>query len=88
MSTMLIATTEQRPKLDDFDDHIFIIQKVLTYDHVESQLSMEQVSFVLGPNSVISFQENSEDDIFKEIGFAVKECDQCSYERGIDTGSG
>jgi magnesium transporter len=64
-----IATTEQRPKLDDFDDHIFIIQKVLTYDHVESQLRMEQVSFVLGPNSVISFQENSEDDIF----YAVKE---------------
>lgn len=71
-----IATTEQRPKLDDFEDHIFIIQKVLTYDHVKSQLRMEQVSLVLGPNSVISFQENSEEDMF------------CTVRERIEKGKG
>ena len=38
-----IATTEQRPKLDDFDDHIFIIQKVMkvnSFNYLGNRLNL------------------------------------------------
>ncbi|MFH1481832.1 MAG: magnesium/cobalt transporter CorA [Pseudomonadota bacterium] len=58
-----ILHTDQRPKMDDYDDYLFIVTKMLYYDGDENGLLSEQVSIVLGPNYVISFQE-SEKDIF------------------------
>jgi magnesium transporter len=53
-----ILNTEQRPKMDDFEDYLFIVAKMLCYDTDEHQIIFEQVSFVLGKNYVISFQES------------------------------
>ncbi|MFZ1807829.1 MAG: magnesium/cobalt transporter CorA [Cyclobacteriaceae bacterium] len=51
----LIDTT-QRPKVDDYDDYIFFsVKSILKND--EQQLKIEQLSFVLGKNYVLSFQE-------------------------------
>ncbi len=51
----LIDTT-QRPKVDDYDDYIFFSVKSILKDESQ-QLKIEQLSFVLGKNYVISFQE-------------------------------
>ncbi len=58
-----IMSTEQRPKIEEFDNHLFIILKMLSYDKKEDELKAEQVSLILGSNFVISFQE-SEGDVF------------------------
>jgi magnesium transporter len=61
-----IVHTEQRPKLDDHEDYLFIILKMLFFDEEEDQLRFEQFSVVLGPNFVISFQELF-GDVFKHV---------------------
>ena len=61
-----ILHTEQRPKMDDFDDYIFMTTKMLTYDKADDQVNVEQFSLVLGTHYVISFQEKI-GDVFDPI---------------------
>jgi magnesium transporter len=60
-----IANTDQRPKLDDYESHFFLVMKVLSLTE-RQDLLVEQVSFVLGRNFVLSFQENGT-DVFKPV---------------------
>lgn len=61
-----ILNTEQRPKIEDFEEYIFIVLKMFYYDEKENEIDTQQVSLILGPNFVISFQE-SERDIFNQV---------------------
>ena len=61
-----ILNTEQRPKMEDFDDYLFISLKMLTYTEQEKLLQIEHVSIILGRNHVLSFQEG-EGDVFEPI---------------------
>jgi len=72
--------TDQRPKIEDYDDYIFIVLKMLYYEEKEdgpgveedgddlgdSSLDMDQVSIILGPNFIISFKEK-EVDVFNPL---------------------
>lgn len=60
-----IVNTTQRPKIDEYEDYIFVVLKMLYYDEDE-RIVNEQVSLVLGKNYVLSFQE-SEGDVFDSI---------------------
>jgi len=66
-----ILNTDQRPKLEDYENYIYIVLKMLSYDDKEEVISSEQVSLILGENYVISFQE-SEGDIFDPIRERIK----------------
>jgi magnesium transporter len=60
-----IAIGGQRPKIDDYEDHLFIVVKMLEYDDEKKEIKSEQVSFVFGENYVLSFQEEGlEGDVF------------------------
>ncbi|KPK85704.1 MAG: magnesium transporter [Phycisphaerae bacterium SM23_33] len=61
-----IVNTTQRPKTEDFDEYIYLVLKMLSYDESSAGILAEQVSVVLGPNFVISFQER-EGDVFESI---------------------
>ena len=61
-----ILNTTQRPKLQDLEDYICLIFKMITYNETENHLHIEQVTLILGPNFVISFQE-MEGDVFDEV---------------------
>jgi magnesium transporter len=61
-----ILNTEQRPKIEDFDDYIFIVLKMLYCDEGDDEIQAEQVSIILGSNFVLSFQER-EGDIFNPL---------------------
>jgi magnesium transporter len=52
-----ILSTRQRPKAEDFEKYFFIVLKMLHYNDGQQTVESEQVSIVLGPNFVISFQE-------------------------------
>tara|TARA_R110002012_G_scaffold242788_1_gene417232 strand:- start:58090 stop:59157 length:1068 start_codon:yes stop_codon:yes gene_type:complete len=60
-----IVNTSQRPKIDEYEDYIFVSLKMLYYD-VDENITIEQVSFVLGENYVLTFQE-SEGDVFDTV---------------------
>ncbi|MFH1848005.1 MAG: magnesium/cobalt transporter CorA, partial [Candidatus Omnitrophota bacterium] len=61
-----IVNTSQRPRFEESDNYIFIVLKMLYFDDKENETMAEQVSLVLGPNYVISFQEK-EGDVFDPI---------------------
>jgi len=61
-----IMNPRQRPKVERFDDYIFIVLKMLSYEDEEENVSEEQVSLILGKNYVFSFQEK-EGDIFNPV---------------------
>lgn len=56
----------QRPKLDEREDFIFIVLKMITLKENTDEIEYEQVSFILGSNFLITFQEKPK-DIFKLI---------------------
>jgi magnesium transporter len=62
-----ILNTDQRPKMEDFCEYIYIVLKTFT-NHADenNETTSEQISIILGPTFVISFQEK-ETDIFKPI---------------------
>lgn len=61
-----IMNTEQRPKIEDFEKYLFIVLKMLYTNNKNGEIQSEQVSLVVGPNYVISFQEK-EGDVFDPI---------------------
>lgn len=61
-----ILHTEQRPKIEDFEKYLFIVLRMLSYNSETQAVESEQLSIVLGPNYVISFQERV-GDIFDPI---------------------
>jgi magnesium transporter len=66
-----IVHTGQRPKLEDLEDYLFFVLKMLTYDEEKNTLVAEQVSLILGPHFVISFQE-TDSDVFKPVKERIK----------------
>ncbi len=60
-----IANTDQRPKLDDYENRLFLVMKMLSVTD-RQEIVVEQVSLVLGPNFVLSFQENGA-DVFTSV---------------------
>ena len=60
-----VTNTDQRPKLDDYEAYIFLVMKMLSLTN-RKDIAVEQVSFVLGKNYVISFQENGT-DVFQPV---------------------
>lgn len=56
-----ILNTEQRPKLEDYGNYLYIVVKMLEVDPKTQALGIEQLSLVLGPNYIISFQERPGD---------------------------
>ncbi len=57
-----ILNTEQRPKLDDYGDYLFIVLKMLHLEKEQGEIVTEQISLILGNNYVISLQENDHDN--------------------------
>lgn len=62
-----ILNTDQRPKMEDFGDYLYIVLKTLSLSggRVED-VESEQVSLILGTNFVLSFQEK-EGPLFEGI---------------------
>lgn len=62
-----ILNTEQRPKIEVFDEYIVILLKMHTYNETSQAVDIEQVSFVIGKGFVITFQEEKEGDVFDPV---------------------
>jgi magnesium transporter len=61
-----ILNTDQRPKMEDYGEYLYIVLRTLNYNDKNKEIITEQISLVLGPNFVFSFQER-EGNVFDPI---------------------
>ncbi|MCL5037856.1 MAG: magnesium/cobalt transporter CorA [Chloroflexi bacterium] len=61
-----ILTTDQRPKMEDFGDYIYMVLRMLYYNKKTFRITSEQISIILKKDIVISFQER-EGDLFDPV---------------------
>src|SRR5690554_413147 len=59
-----IVSTYQRPKIDEYEEYLFIVFKMLHYD--DEKLTNEHISMVVGKDYVLTFQE-AEGDVFGDL---------------------
>jgi magnesium transporter len=61
-----VLHTDQRPKMEDYGDYIFVVLKMLYPGENRDEIEAEQVSLIFGSNFVISLQER-EGDVFNPV---------------------
>jgi len=62
-----ILSVVQRPKVEDYGDYLYVVLKMLNYDEKTGSIAPEQVSIIIGPNYLLSFQEGIVGDVFHPI---------------------
>ncbi len=60
-----IVDTAQRPKMDEYDEYLFIVFKMLYYND-NAEMVYEHVSMVVGQDYVLTFQE-ADGDVFDSL---------------------
>jgi magnesium transporter len=61
-----VLNTHHRPKAEEFDNYTFITLKMLGVAKDKKAITSEQISFILGENWLISFQERP-GDVFDSV---------------------
>ena len=61
-----IVNTVQRPKIEDYGDYLFIVLRMLRPSE-EGDFSSEQLSVILGPDYLFTFQEGLNGDSFDSV---------------------
>lgn len=61
-----IVDTGQRPKMDEYDDYLFIVAKMMRYNEAAGEVQSEHLSMVVGNNFVLTFQERP-GDVFNPV---------------------
>ena len=56
-----IMTTTQRPKIEDLGGAVFVVLRMIEFDETSFEMAADQISLILGPNYVLSFQETPGD---------------------------
>ncbi len=56
-----IMNTGQRPKMDEYEDHLFLVLKMLLINVDTRSPEADQISFVLGRNYLVTFLERQSD---------------------------
>lgn len=65
-----ILYTGQRPKVEEYDDYLFFVWKMM-YISDENRIVSEQLSIVLGRNFVLTFQERP-GDVFDPVRLRIR----------------
>jgi magnesium transporter len=61
-----IVNTGHRPKVEDFEEYLYLVFKMLKFDETSGHITSEQVSLIVGPHYLLSFQE-TEGDVFNSV---------------------
>ena len=78
-----ILHTGQRPKAEEFDDYIYVVFKMLDIDTAADHIIAEQVSLIIGPHFLISFQEK-EGDVFNYVRDRIRQARGRIRKSGCD----
>jgi magnesium transporter len=78
-----ILNPRQRIKVEDYDDYLFIVLKMITYSDKSDSFDKENVSLILGKQFLISFQEKP-GDVFDVIRKRLQLQDSRARTSGCD----
>jgi magnesium transporter len=76
-----VLTPTTRPKVEEFDDHFLVVVKMLSFE--DDSVLVEQVSFVVGPHYLFSFQERF-GDVFEPVRERLRDGQRRIRSRGTD----
>ncbi len=78
-----IMNVGQRPKIEYYDDYVYIVLRMLSYDDNKSEIIDEQISLIVMKGIVISFQE-MEGDVFDPIRERIRNASGRVRKMGSD----
>ena len=78
-----ILNTQQRPKIDEYDNYVFLEAQSFKYDKNSNSLESEQISFILGHDYLLTFQERST-GIFEPVRIRMRASRAHIRELGLD----
>jgi len=78
-----ILNTGQRPKLEEFDNCLFLVVKMLRYDKEKQMIISEQLSMVSGDTFLLTFQEQP-GDVFEPVRERIRKQKGRIRASGID----
>lgn len=80
-----ILNSQQKPKFEYYNDNqLFITFKMIEYNPYTREIEVEHLSFILGINYLISFQEERSRDIFEAITVRLKTSAGKTRKNGAD----
>lgn len=56
-----VLSTQQRPKIEDYENRLFLVVHMLSWDATSHTIHSEQISMLLGPRFLLTFQEKGGD---------------------------
>ena len=56
-----LANSTQRAKVEEREEYLFIVMKLLKLNLISKEIGYEQVSFILGEDCLLTFQESPGD---------------------------
>lgn len=78
-----ILNSGQRPKVEDYGEHLFFVVKMIYFDEKINDTYAEQIGLILGDNFVLSFQEK-DGDVFDPIRLRIREAKGRIRKMGAD----
>lgn len=78
-----VVNTGQRPKMEEYDDYLFFVIKMIRYDENEGLIKSEQLSMILGKSFVVTFQEQP-GDVFEPVRDRIRKQKGRIRKVGID----
>ena len=78
-----ILNTQHRPKVEELDGYALIILKMIFFADETQTIEAEQISFIVGPQCVITFQER-EGDVFDGVRDRLQRSNGRIRQRGTD----
>ncbi len=78
-----ILNTQQRPKIDEYDDYVFLEAQSFKYDKSNNSMESEQISFILGHDYLLTFQERST-GIFEPVRTRIRVAGAHIRDLGVD----
>ena len=79
-----IVSTDQRPKLEEYPEYVYIVVQMMHYDDETGTVEPEQVSLIVGEGFLISFQEGMQGDVFEPVRQRLRESRGLIRQRGAD----
>ncbi|PLY02235.1 MAG: magnesium and cobalt transport protein CorA [Desulfuromonas sp.] len=78
-----VLNTTHRPKTEVYDHYLLVILKMISFSHAEQRIDIEQMSFVVGQNLLLSFQER-QGDVFDAVRDRLQRANGRIRSRGAD----
>jgi magnesium transporter len=79
-----IVNVPQRPKVEEYDDHLVVIARMVTLIEASDIFLSEQISFVLGKNYLLTVQEESDYDCLEGVRERIRTSKGTIRRQGAD----